>query len=374
MGGEVSRRNFVRDLFIVIAALALPGCEASATTTPATVLGAKTSIGGLQMGDVITVDNETFLLRLDKAYPILDLEEYKKSSKLAEYGRRIVPTGREILSQYPLGRTLPLSYLGIIDEFTGGLKNPKQFGGEMNVYFAGFMTDGGFVSEIVEPGKTTFVQIRQALQSQNWKLLDSLFFTYGEKGFDQYNAKDTAKNPAENITFAQEYLKTLKATYPLVQFNLFGHSLGGIFALEAARENPDAVNNLILINSPIRGIEGTWDRRAKTKILTRFLKPYVGDEQVSDYLFNLWEDKTYQADLEKFVESFTKMGRNFITISADDDPIVPKESSTVKGAKHRSLTVGSVELGNSLEAHGRPLKDKTTKEFLVQTVGENITV
>lgn len=379
MDREVSRRKFLGDFAIITAALILPGCEVSASTIPGAVLDAKTSVDGLQMGDVITIGNEAFLLRLDKAYPILDLEKYKRFSKLMEYGRRVVPVSRNILDNYALGKLPPPSDFGTIDKFTSDFKAPKQFGGEINVYFAGFMTDGGSVSTIIKPGETTFVRIREGLQSKNWKLTDSLFFTYGEKGFDQYAATDTARSPKENITFAREYLKALKTNYPLAQFNLIGHSLGGLLALEAARENPDAINNLILLNAPIKGIEKNIFREgflAWGKGQVKSLVPYLDltKEEVTDYLFNLWENKTYQADLEKFVESFTKMGRNFVTIFAEDDAIVPKESATVKGAKQRSLTVGSVPILQALEAHGRPLKDKGIIDFIIQIIGQNLAV
>ena len=53
-----------------------------------------------QMGDVLTVGRESFLLRSNKAYLIPDLEKYIKNTKLNRYGRKIYPVSRGFLNQY----------------------------------------------------------------------------------------------------------------------------------------------------------------------------------------------------------------------------------------------------------------------------------
>lgn len=326
----------------------------------------------LQMGDVLTFDRYAFLLRSNKAYEILDLERYKRATKLEQYGRRIMPATIDELENYPLGQIPTSGGLGIIDPFTGELKDANQFGGEMLIFWAGFMTDEGMPYNEIVPTEDTFVEMRGEFKKYAFGLADSLFFTYGERGLDRYKAVHTGRSPKDNIANALEYFEIIKETFPLVQFNFIAHSLGGIFALEAARRHQDAINSLTLINSPIRGIRRTWDRALKTQIARELLRPYIGDEQVTGYLFNRWDDKTFQKDLDAFTLFFTGMGRGLTVVVSEDDPIVPEESATVKGAKEIILSVGNLPLLKYLEAHGRPLQNRGVKSAIVGNIGRNL--
>lgn len=323
-----------------------------------------------RMGDVVIVGNQAFLLRDNKAYPIPDLERYKKLTKFDKYGRGSFSLERDIFAQYPPAQlpTVP----EVIDPFSGQFKKGKPFGGEINVYFPGFITDNGVPFDVIKPAEDTFVEIRKKLMTQKWELFDSIFFTYGERGLGQYHAKETGRSPQENIREALAFFEQLKKDYPLAQFNFIAHSLGGIFALEAARKNPDAINNFILISSPVRGIDGNPVRRVQTQVAKQVLKPYVGDEKASDYLFDLWGNKKYQKELEQFGESFTKMGRGLTTVASEDDPIVPKESQIIKGAGLITLRVGDVPFSEYLVAHGRPLKSGLVVNAIAERIGENL--
>ena len=276
-----------------------------------------------QMGDVVIVDREHYLLRQNQSHPILDLEKYKRFSKLTEYGRKILPASTDLFARYPIVQPNKLTDLGLIDPFSGEFKDQKQFGGEMLVFFGGFMTDEGMPYSEILPDEDTFVEIRKKLRKTNWHARDALFFTYGEKGLNKYQSKHTVRLPQDNITNALEFFEKIKSLFPLVQFNLIAHSLGGIFALEVARRHQDAINNLILVNSPIRGIEQTFARRVETRFARQILKPMIGDEQVSDYLFSLWSNQLHQKTLDGFATSFIRSGRSLMVVIAEDDPIVP---------------------------------------------------
>lgn len=324
-----------------------------------------------RMGDVVTFKDRAYLLRESHAYLIPDLERYKRLTKLAEYGRKVMVADNSILTQYPV-EELPVSptQLGVINPFSGELEDPKIFGGEINAFFPGFLTDEGMPFESIYPGKETFVDIRAALKLKNWQATDNLFFTYGKQGQDHYKAVDTAKSPAENINHTREFLLKLKQQFPLAQFNLIGHSLGGIFALEAARSHLDAINNLILINFPIRGIERTPGRVLQTLLV----KPVIGkDEQVTAYLFDLWTDKEYQKSLTTFVKYLASVGRKLTIIVSENDPIVPKDSAVVEGAK--VILAPKVDSGGllvDLKAHGSPLKNDQIIDRVAQIIGEKL--
>lgn len=329
--------------------------------------------GRPQMGDVIVSGENSYLLRDSRFYPIPDLERYKTNTKFGKYGRKSWSLDTGSFPQLPVRELQATS--NVFDSFSGQFKRGRPLGGEINVYFPGFMTDKGIPYDIIRPEEDTFVDIREKLKERNWQLFDSIFFTYGKRAinkFSEYQASDTSKSVGANIEHALEFMRYLKEIFPLAQFNLIAHSLGGIFALEVARKHGDAINNLILINSPVRGIDGNPVRRVQAQAAKLALKAYLGDEEVSDYLFDIWGKEGYQKDLVEFGESFTQTGRGLTIVTAEDDPFVPTESTVIKGADIVSIKVGSVPIINSLVAHGRPLKDEHVVKAIAEKIGENL--
>jgi hypothetical protein len=324
----------------------------------------------LEFNNIRLVNNQAFMIRNGYSYRIPNFEEYKRRTKFDGYKRLAVNANGEIFAVYPQ-RDLP-SEPAEVDLFAGDIKEGKRMGGEINLYIAGFMTDDGSTYNPIIPKIDTFIEIRRGLASENWYLKDNVFFTYGRKRAetyeDKYQATDTAKSPEKNIKHALEFISGLKKAFPLAQFNLIAHSLGGIFALEIARANPESVNNLILINSPIRGIEETPLR----KLQTVGLKPLVGDEKVTEYLFKLWANKNYKAQLDKFGESFTSHGRGLLVITAENDPFVPKEATEIKDAKKLTLSVDDIPPLETLKAHGFPLKNKAAIQAIREAIGPNL--
>ena len=327
-----------------------------------------------QMGDVLTVGRESFLLRSNKAYLIPDLEKYIKNKKLNRYGRKIYPVSRGFLNQYEVVSDFDSRPL-IPDPVTGELKNAKPFGGEMIDFYSGIFTSEGMPHDQVIPEVDTFRYIIDDLEERkNFQVGDYLFYNHGAGKFDKFTPKDTLQPPEENIEFALSRAEKIKNDFPLVQLNMIGHSFGCIMALEVARKHPDLINSLTLINGPVRGIEWNLIREGLRKVVRPLIWPFVGEEYVTDYLVKKWEDKVYQRELDEFVRDFLRMGRSITVVIAENDPIVPKESALLPGALTVTLMVGDPRL-NFMEypkEHGLPLKHSKVVPLIGDIVGDNL--
>lgn len=372
----ITRRGFLRGAALLGGAVLLSqvvlGCE-----TPEESLISPQKSKELesvpQDGDVVVVREEPFLLRNKKRYLIPDLRIYARNTKLKRYGRKTLYLPQGSLQDRPMGDVPRARRL--FDKTTNTEKIINPFGQEILVFFPGFITDGGMPYETIKPVSDTFVSLLVGLKPKGWGLADSLFFTYGKERLVEYEAKHTARAPEENMQYAIDFIATLKEEFPLAQFNIVCHSLGGLFGLAAAKKHFDAINNLILINSPVRGIEGTLFRKGLVGTGRKLLEPYVGDEKVSEYLFRIWESKEYQRELAGFVLFFTSLGRQIINVVDENDPVVPVESSSVKGTKEMRLaktTSASIPIGEWLVAHGRPLSDKGVIGKIGDELGENL--
>lgn len=321
-------------------------------------------------GDIIALNNKHFLLVDNLAHEIQDFEKYKKLTKFQKYGGRTFQVG-SVPSAYKVKSFTRQNEKGVVDIYTGDWKDPKFFGGEINVFFPGFMTDGGVLHDTINPSSETFYEIRKGLSKNNWELLDTFFFTYGDKGFDEYKSKNTALDPKENINKAFEFFNYLKKEFPLARFNLIGHSLGGLFAFEAARQSPNYINNLILIDSPVLGLKDDKSNIDKVDVFKRAIRPIIGEEKVSDFLFERWN---YRKEIEDFIKLFLGSGKKLTDIYSDDDPIVPTESKILQGARLVSISVGSAvdsPLLGYLQAHGRALTDSRIVTIIADIIGEN---
>lgn len=289
-------------------------------------------------GDVVVFGRNHYLLRNGERYLIPDFERYRYLSKLDEYGRRaFVNPGREY-ADLPRGE-VPGGWL-TLDPFTSQPKANKPFGGEINIFFPGFLTDGGVLFESLEPTKKLFRTLRGegGLGSLGWKEGDEFFFTYGVGGVEVFNARDTAQHPLKTIQDALDFIQVIKEHFPLVQVNIFAHSLGTVPAIEIAKRHQDVINNLVLISGPVRGLRRSFlDWRMTVWEATRQgLKTLGIDEKVSKYLFDLWSDKDHQRELDEFVGWFTSLGKRILEFGSEGDLIVPKESMLLRG-KNNSL-------------------------------------
>lgn len=337
----MNRREFLRDGAIVLAGIgALPllsACE-EPKEEQHEPQKPKEQEGFPRAGDVVVIDNKYYLLRennLRLLTPEL-FEEHKRATKFESYGRKLFLATPRTIGSLPVAQ--PKSLLPrLIEPYTGDLKWNRRAGAEMPLFVSGFIDDKGVPYGEIRPTKETFINLRAELGRRGWDFFYSLFFTYGKKKMEEveveYKARDTAINPEINKKHMRDYGSDLEEELPFVQINPIGFSFGGLLALEFARARPDKVNMLTLINSPIRGIRKTVDRQALTLALRALLKfGYGVDEEVTEYLFNLWENRKYQRELDEFVEWFTASGKKLIVYISDNDPIVPVESAYLKGA------------------------------------------
>lgn len=345
-------------------------------------------------GDVIIVDGRPYLFRRNVRFIIPDLGKYTHNSKLDKYGGRIFNLPGEEYRRYPIIN--PADYSNNLDwlidlqpdlqdkaAIRRRIDNKIHYGGEMLVFFPGFMTDDGDVFDVAKPRQDTFTTLIRGLMPRGWGYEDCLFFNYGEKLWvDSYDTKSTARSPEQNIKFARQFLQRLKEEFPLLRFNVVGHSLGAVLALAAVMEHHDAVNNLVLLNGPINGIEGDLTRRALVAGLKNsvFRVSDITDEQVTGFLFDLWDDKRHRENVENFMSYLRRIKRGATVMIDEGDMIVPPEAALSQNAeviRLRSEGRGSAidmakDLPKVLEIHGRLLKYIGSIEHVGQKFGEDL--
>lgn len=288
-------------------------------------------------GDAVVINNKYYLLREGKRFLLTPelFEEHKRVTKFELYGRKLFLAAPQTAGSLPVAQ--PKSLLPrIIEPYTGDLKWNRRAGAEMPLFISGFIDDKGVPYREIRPTKETFIALRTELARRGWDFFYSLFFTYGKKKMEEveveYEVKDTVINPEINKKHIRDYGNDSEEELPFVQINPIGFSFGGLLALEFARAHPDKVNVLNLINAPVRGIRKTADRQALTLALRALLKFQYGvDEEVTEYLFNLWENTKYQRELNEFVDWFIASGKKLAVYISDSDPIVPVESAYLKG-------------------------------------------
>lgn len=383
MGNETERKFSRRKILIAAGTTAaLAACDAGSILQSEQDRQAESLPNIPQMGDVIVVGNKAQLLSDGFRYQIRDLPTYMRRSK----SRRNLFTyteeqARKILAQYPQGEYKPFKF-GLAQ---GDVKRENQDGGEKLILGQGFLSSDSRPNLQIIPREDTFVALRKRLKSEGWDpdpsdprlkdilFLDSYIFSYQEDELKTYGIEDTFIDPEINKGTATKFIKKRIEQNPFDQNNGFGHSLGGLWILEMAMKYPYAFNNLVFINSPIRGIPRNPVRWAQTQVLRELLKPFGLDPaKVTDHLFNLWDNPDYQKKLKDF---FVKYGRKIKIVYTEGDIIIPKESTIVEGAEVLSISAGNVNPFNPLEvfaAHGMALKHEKVLALSSKTVGKNL--
>lgn len=342
---------------------------------------------GPQMGDIVVAGNEAELLRNEMRYQVSDLATYLRRSKTPGKIFRFqdIEAAKKFLSQYPKGQ-IPASYR--FDVVQGDIKRLNLQGGEKIIYSQGFLSADSRPNVQIIPRTDAFVQFRKRLKSEGWDPdpidpslrdilhLDSYIFTYQEDELRKYSIGDTLRDPVISNGYALKFIKKRVEQNPFDQHTGFGHSLGGLWVLKMAMEYPEAFNNLILANVPIRGMPWDLTRWAQTQALKEALKPFGLDPtKVINSLFDLWNDPDYQKRLKKFFSDFTKSGRKIIIVYTEGDIIVPKESAVVESAEVLSISAGNVNPFNPFEvfaAHGMALEDERFLSLALKRTGKNL--
>lgn len=96
---------------------------------------------------------------------------------------------------------------------------------------------------------------------------------------------------------------------------------------------------------------------------------FIGDK-VAAYLQKIWKDEDYQRRIDEFGMMFRRLGRNFVIFVAED-PFIPNGSSVVSGADVIVLPK-SKSLLSFWDAHGRALKDTSSRELTTKITGRNL--
>lgn len=336
-------------------------------------------------GDVFIDYGKGYLRRNEGKYLVPDLERYLVGTK--NYGRKQFslqdnPALRDIFDRYPLIKA-PAEET-IIDPYTGNIKDGKKFGGEVNLFIPGMLTDqGNLYSEIVGM-EDTFVRQRKRLEAEGFYHQDNFHFTWGAKRIDNYKAAykaaDTVKPLSENLPHILEWIDTIKHLLPFAQLNIFIHSLPGIFLADIIENHADAINNIFLFSSPVRGLKEDPLR----VVAVRYIRDYIRarfsiEEHVTPELFALGKDPDYLNRLDRLSRNFVRSGRGLYVARAKDDPFVPVESTELPEAKEKEISVGSGGILDLLtkplevlKAHGRSLGEPEIVDGNAKAIGRNL--
>lgn len=320
----------------------------------------------IQPGDIVVSPTTPYLIRANVSQMVPDLQKYLDYTKYKKYRGEVhhpdQDTLEDILDRYPPKKVVVPD---VFEEFSSQKRVGMPYGAEGLVLFGGILIP----LAVANLDKDPFVDIRKRLEFLKWRLQNSNFFTYTAGGRKEYKREDTLRPVGENIRNAITYFDVLERQQPFVQFNVIAHSFGGILALETVRRHVGIINNLVLISSPVRGLDSS------SSVATSAIeKIFLGDNP-TNYLFNIWKDPKYQSDLDKFGEAFTKKGRGLTVIVSENDPIAQKESAMIKGARLVVLHKGIFDFLDrslSLDPHGAPLYSKLVLDLIAEIIGVNL--
>lgn len=371
---RIGRRGFSQRaaLATLSPSLLLAACQVrSLTEGSVSQPPAKELMNSPQEGDVVFSERIYNLLRNGRRYGISHpfWETYTRRTKFSTYGRKLYYNKPEIdIEKLTTGNGS--NTIAVPEYLIRQMKN-KEFGGEINVYFSGLLDD----TAMPQGGRQTFNAIwgKDGLEAKGWGRPDSLFFPYSRDfNSETYDPKNTALDPKVNMQIGIDYIGALKEALPLVQFNLFGHSLGTLIALAAAVKHMDAINNLVLICGPVRGFKQTSSLvgEAFTAHTAIHLKAGIREE-VSTYLFEIGEDKAYQESLDIFADYFVRSGRKLLVVASRDDNVIPVDSVRLKGATEIIESFGGNSHSLDMSGHISPLENKKVREAVTERIGVN---
>ncbi|MDO8461136.1 MAG: hypothetical protein Q7S38_01695, partial [bacterium] len=97
------------------------------------------------------------------------------------------------------------------------------------------------------------------------------------------------------------------------------------------------------------------------------------------YLRQLWKDKAYQGELDDFVKSFKRSGRNIRSIISDADSIVFTEEAYLPGATtviqaggRKNALERITSIFTLLKDHALSQNDPGVQEEVAGYIGENL--
>lgn len=278
-----------------------------------------------QDGDIVIESNSPYLLRSSKKYPLpKGVAVFNRNTRASEFGARTFTISKGSIDRIAEGVVKPNPSLDQI----GDLKSNRSIegGGQKIIYFSGFMQDYGDLYQDVL-FNDVFTDTQNSLKELLWGEDDRLFFTYGAEGLKGYDVTATMRDVWENVRLASLLIARFKEQFPLERFNLIAHSLGGFIAFFAAEDHLDAINNVVLLNSPVLGLRPDLIRIIAAEGLSRAF----GDKVVKQ-LLSFWDDENHRRHVYELVSKMRKYGNRLYTFGTEGDSIVPPESSILEGS------------------------------------------
>lgn len=387
---EFGRRTAIGVIGGMVAAPFLAACEnpfqRPSTSKLPEIFLQKESEGLFRTGEVVISGDSRFVITNGFRYPVDSL--YIQNSKHDQYGGKIKVVSSFPADQFPIGKEV--AERNHIDHYTGGIKIIKKNGGEITLWSGGFLTDSLDLYDILKPEEDMFVGARKTLLGKNgFGTGDHYDHTYGIQAIDemkniqkhsvgQYRDKDTAKHPAATFRQADEWVRYILSKNPRVRLNLVGHSLGGLVMLYVAWRYPELVNNLILIASPVVGLDGDGAENmakiavAKGAIMAKLKQP----EEVIDYLVSLRKNTAYRNEVNKLSKDLVARGAQVTVIASTDDGIVDVDATKLDGAERHISAMGTSPSKDipglpSISGHGIPVSHPKTVELISKKIGRN---
>lgn len=215
--------------------------------------------------DLITTDNKIWwYLRNKSRYTINDVRKFRKNI-LSTPKQSKIPSW--MLEQIPVGQEKHKGQEFFTD-WNGKPIETQPDGGRIVIFIPGWGSEQN-------TAEAAFFKIREKLLEKGWREPQLPHTTYNT-GFDfrkreinpqPYTQDDTKRHPPQNISSLNLLIKYYKENLPRTKIILVGHSLGGFLALNAAFNHPDAIETVITISSPLKGIDDTIVQEA-CKFLT----------------------------------------------------------------------------------------------------------
>ncbi len=359
MTPEISRRQFLK-------------VAAGAALAPVELFAQEEKAGQSMESVVFQTPEGYFIVREGEKYKLPDgFEKYSRGTKLSEHGRQVQSVGSLDL---PEAKVELLDQ--VIDSISGNLKNHNR-NASMPLVVPGFIDKGnnGLNPVLtIDPGGT-FEDLLGRFQKNGWSYkFDTLALKRRKAGEGLDTVGDTLSNPKDHIKNMGEQIKLFKKDFPFTQLVAFGFSLGGVELISAAMEHPDVFNDIVLIESPIRGVPRSWETTTQQiAIKTGVAIAFQAYEHVTDYLMGLWDDKDYQKKLVNFVKDFTSSGKRIVSVTLDTDGIAKRDWCVCSGIEELAIhgdPQGDTADG-ALPNHGPALRDNLFLDFSENLVGPN---
>jgi len=315
---------------------------------------------GFVLGDMVTADGKTWwYLRNNKRYLISNPDKFianlrfdRRKRVVSEWALQSVEVGDE-------------SHEGkeFFQDYDGMYKTAQQDGGRMILFISGYDTNS-------EKHAGTWDKLMSYLVVKGWKYTQYLNGTYNVEVDPythqivprKYDEEHTKRYPPENSPRFDWLLTRYKMLFPRTKFILVGHSLGGYMAFHLAQQHMDAVETVITLDSPLKGLDRTlWNEYAD--VIAGSLGKDCGE-----YLVALGDNPNTVREVEMQAIRLTENGVRLFTFANEDDWFVRKGVALLDGSVQSLWQLGHFPFGNSVTeiftGHGQILRDRGVMQTL----------